>query len=201
MVMLDMIPQVRSALELPEAFEWTVQGFGMIRTYLDEDKRYRLNVWHEALKVANVSTIHDHPWSFKSHIFAGELKNTIYDIEKRGLPPTHFFNTIRTGEDGGLIGGPLTVRAVTLRARPSAFYFPGDQYGQRYSIIHETDYMNGTVTLNDRTRVITEDHSARVFFPYEDGAGKWVDAKPRPATAAEIARAIKAARTIWRLNA
>lgn len=190
-----MADQVINALELPEAYEWTAQGFGMIRTYLDENKRYRLNIWHSKLRVPNVSTIHDHPWSFISRVFAGELKNTIYDVVKRGLEPTHSFYRIKTGEDGGPLGD---AHPVTLQARPSTFYFPGDQYAQRNTIIHETDYRDGTVTLNDRTKVLTPNHSARVFFPF---GTEWVDAKPRPATAKEIEMVVKAARLLLPLSA
>ena len=50
---------VRALLERPDS-DWSVQGFGMMRRYLDADKKYRLNIWDSSLAGRNVSIIHDH---------------------------------------------------------------------------------------------------------------------------------------------
>ena len=36
---------IKTLLEHPNELRWTVQGFGMLRCYLDPDKTYRLNIW------------------------------------------------------------------------------------------------------------------------------------------------------------
>ena len=69
---------VRDVLEHPYPREWTVQGFGMLRTYLDPDKRFRLNVWHSKLAIPNVSIVHDHPWHFTSWVMGGNFTNVRY---------------------------------------------------------------------------------------------------------------------------
>lgn len=170
--------------------EWTVQGFGMIRTYLDEKKRWRLNVWDDRLRVSDVTVIHDHPWSFTSWIFCGALRNQRYEFERTDRCPTHKWMRIETGE----AGGPKSpVATCVLKPKGLEVYWPGDTYRQLNNEVHETIVQRGTVTLNDRSEP-SEDHSARVFWRTYD---KWVDAKPRPATTHEVCMAIQAAMDIW----
>lgn len=153
----------------------------MLRTYLDDAKRWRLNVWDNRLRIPNVSTIHDHPWSFKSYILAGVLHDHIFMMIDDEDPAvyTHSFHVIKTGEGGGPIEAPQHCR---LKRLGRASYGPGACYAHERTTIHETDSLNGTVTLNDRTPP-TKEHTARVFWPYGE---RWVDAEPRIATAAEI---------------
>jgi hypothetical protein len=50
---------VERVLRLPGDRAWTVQGFGMQRTYVgpvDDPKGFRLNVWDSRLTVSGVST-------------------------------------------------------------------------------------------------------------------------------------------------
>ncbi len=60
----------------PEAFEWSLQGFGMLRLYLS--KEVRLHVWDDRYAVKNVTTIHTHPWHFRSTVLFGELTDVLY---------------------------------------------------------------------------------------------------------------------------
>lgn len=169
--------------------QWTMQGFGMIRTYLDVNQRWRLNIWNPDLAVPGVSTIHDHPWHFTSYILSGQITNIRYLKEATGF--SHQYIRIRTGEDGGLTeaGG-----ACMLRCLPDWNYRPGESYRQVADAIHETRYSPGTVTLNDRSKAVNKDYSARVFWPKGED---WVDAKPRRATWAEIDSTIKLALSWW----
>lgn len=176
------IAAIRSILEHHSAFHWTVQGFGFIRTYLDADKRWRLNVWHNDLRVPNVSAIHDHPWDFVSYIIAGRMMNTKY-FQEPGKLPTHNFFEIITGEGGGPSGETYS---CTLSDAEHQVYVPGNIYSQIRTEIHETRFTDGTVTLNDRSPP-TPDHKARVFWPVGE---KWVDAIPRDATKEEIELAV-----------
>lgn len=168
---------------------WTVQGFGFLRTYFgpaSAPKMYRLNLWDSHFTVPNVSTIHDHPWDFTSVIVAGEFGNQryrLYGEMKHGLtPPTHVFTTIRTGEGGGLEKSAF--KDCVLDAYKEEHYAPGDVYGQQAHEIHETKFVDGSVTLNKR---IGDTEHARVFWPY---GTDWVDAIPRAATKDEVTSAV-----------
>ena len=185
-------PLVASILEKPERLNWSLQGFGMLRTYIGEGNRYRLNIWHSQLAVFSVSTIHDHPWHFTSQIVAGVFVNVRYDIGPIHAPATHAFRTIKTGPNGGMdFNEPAT--PISLVARRPEIYLPGDIYSQRASEIHESIPVDGTVTINDRTRV-GDGERARVFWPIDES---WIDAKPRPATVAEICAVAQYALERW----
>jgi hypothetical protein len=165
----------------------------MMRCYLgppDDPKRFRLNVWDSRYRRKGVSTAHDHPWHFKSVIVAGQFGNQRYQMlkgpyEPRGesnpvFDPTHHFMTIKTGEGGG--GEGLPIEDCVLVPLVLERYGPGNVYFQRADEVHDTKYHDGSVTLNERTRVGDGEH-ARVFWPY---GTEWVDAEPRRATAFEV---------------
>lgn len=163
--------------------QWTVQGFGFLRTYFgprDNPKKFRLNVWDSRFTVPNVSTIHDHPWDLTSLIIAGHMTNERYidrDVDYSRLPKFSY-TTIKTGVGGGLERG-LT-KICTLEKYPTELYSPGDSYRQHAEEIHETKFLDGSVTLNER---IGDTEHARVFWP---AGTEWVDAIPRPATRDEV---------------
>lgn len=167
--------------------EWTIQGFGFIRTYFgpaDAPKKFRLNVWHSRFTVPHVSTIHDHPWDLTSLIVAGETFNQRYrmmnlPVQVEPLDYTHAFTTIKTGVGGGLEKSPFN--ACVLEKYPTEHYRPGDSYQQHAEEIHETKFLDGSVTLNER---IGDTERARVFWRY---GTDWVDAFPRAATRDEVA--------------
>lgn len=182
---------IKSILIHAHQHEWTVQGFGMMRTYLPfgpNPKRFRLNVWNAAMAVPHVSTMHDHPWSFQSWIINGNFRNTRF-LEDQYNGDDWSYSTIMCG-----IMGDNATRAqsrIRLRALPTEHYRTGDTYKQDASEIHVSEYDDGTVTLNDR---VGDTEHARVFWP----AGlEWVDAKPRAATEMEIATARALALNGW----
>jgi hypothetical protein len=167
---------VKHMLEHPYNFDWTVQGFGMMRAYLPGpvyDKQFRINIWDGTLAVPNVSVIHDHPWAFKSWIINGRFTNVRY-IPNERLGVAYNYMTIKTGVGGGPSGPPKVMRL--LESAPEA-YWTGDTYQQAPTEIHRSVPMDHTVTLNERTRVGDGEH-ARVFWPYKE---QWVDAMPREA--------------------
>lgn len=168
----------------PADFEWTVQGFGMLRTYWGDDKRFRLNIWDSRLAVPDVSVIHDHPWDFTSWVLAGNFYNHRYVPCFSGQ--TYEWQMIRTGEGGGPDG---TRGFLRLLRDESEWFVAGDSYKQTAEEIHESGYQDGTVTLNERIRRPDGEH-ARVFWPV---GKKWIDAEPRPATPAEIERTLAGA--------
>jgi hypothetical protein len=180
---------VQAILAHPRDFRWTVQGFGMIRTYFGANsKQYRLNVWDHHLKVPGVSTVHDHPWDFESWVLSGELINTRY-VEDPHSGDEYQYMIIKTGEGGHADSDPFRIR---LRPTPTERYQTGDTYRQAANEIHETNYSDGTVTLNAR---VGDTEKARVFWADDCGKGYWVDAKPREATGLEVSET-----TAWALD-
>lgn len=175
-------------VERPHTFHWSVQGFGMLRTYFGSDKRWRLNIWHSRLAVPLCSTIHDHPWSFESLIVAGQFENRRYFVEPASeLFATHHWQVIQTGPGGGPDGEKGFCKLTEMTPE---FYIAGDTYSQGHEEVHASIYQDGCITLNDRRRLEDGEH-AKVFYPI---GGTWVDAMPREATAKEINIACEAAR-------
>lgn len=168
---------------------WTTMGFGMIRTYLDQDKRFRLNIWDSRLAILNVSTIHNHPWSFTSHVLCGLIKNQKYkhlcDTESL-KDATHEYHAIKTGEEGGPVETP---KPCYLQNQSCYDYGRGKFYYQSAEEVHQTFADTGTVTLNDRSAP-SEAHTASVYWKV---GTFWVDAKPRLATPYEVERAVESA--------
>lgn len=160
-------------LKHADDFEWSRQGFGMLRTYFGEGKRYRLNIWDSRLAVPLCSLIHDHPWHFKSIILCGNFRNVRYTMvkERSEHDATHEWQVIHTGPGGGPDGEQ---GFCTLTPWPVELYGPGSVYHQSSWEVHESQYTDGTITLNDRTRLPDAEH-ARVFWPV---GSKWIDAMP-----------------------
>lgn len=175
---------VKAILVRPHGFKWSVQGLGMLRTYLSDE--VRLHVWDSAVRIPNVSPMHDHPWHLDSYIVAGEVRQFRYTIEN---PPTDErfhrglirFNyaTIKCGENACTVTEP---QPVYLRQGLLEQYKEGQNYRQDKYEIHESLPLDGTVTLVKRTFTPDRDH-ARVFW---EGDGGFVSAEPRAATHEEI---------------
>lgn len=184
---------VKHMLQHPDIFDdWTVQGFGMMRCYIPGpvyNKQFRLNIWDHTLAVPNVSTVHDHPWHFKSWIINGIFAN-VRMVEDHFHGDAFEYKVIKTGESGGEAGPRML---MNLRALMPENYTGGDTYNQEANEIHCSVPNRGTVTLNERTRVGDGEH-ARVFWPAGE---EWVDAKPRKATQDEIRATVALALEEW----
>lgn len=166
---------VQKILEHPLGHDWTLQGLGMLRLYLD-DKR-RMHIWDDRFKVENVSEVHTHPWNFKSTIIAGTVRNQICD-EVPGSPVTHKRQRIFCGPGGGLEGIADRVR---LMEREYQTYNEGDTYSELAREIHVSAPERGTVTIVEREFLEDNDHA---YVYWEEG--DWVSAEPRPAEPYEI---------------
>jgi hypothetical protein len=165
---------VKKILEHATRFEWSLQGFGMLRLHLDGD--YRLNIWDKRFRVKDVSLIHSHPWDFESLILCGELRNQRFAYA--AAAPAFGYATIKPGPGGGI----LDKKGLThLRVFPMEVYHAGQTYCQKYDEIHVSDPVDGTVTLNKRVRVGKD--VADVFWP---AGQEWVSAEPRKAEDHEI---------------
>lgn len=197
----DFVPKVLIPLLETESASpsrrWTLQGFGMLRLHFPQAEvaqwplrgldtsDVRLNLWHTAFTVPNVSTIHTHPWHFTSYILSGDIFNTVYREAKSpgfALSSPYLRYPIIPGPNGGLSPDtPPTL--IHLYTSQQAVLRPGDSYTQTADEIHETDFLTGTVTLNFRTRPPGLPDKALVFVP--EGLS-WVSAIPRQATPDEI---------------
>lgn len=174
---------VRLVLSKPDAFDWSIQGFGMLRLYLPGG--LRLHIWDPSQAVPDVTNIHDHPWDFESRVIWGFLVNRTYRIVDGD--PTHDEHRIRCGHGAMECAHPLTgdvgrPRPVRLELADEAQGGAGMCYWQRAAQIHESRPTPGTVTVI--RRVFHEDtEHALVYAP--KGAG-WVSAEPRRATPDEV---------------
>lgn len=174
---------VKAILSMAPVYSWQIQGLGMLRLYLN--KATRLHVWHSGFASPGVSTLHTHPWDFKSEVIAGSLENIRY----KEHDPQNCLNSTKVKEYMAAVlhcgpGGGLTEKGkpVYLEAMPSEFYGEGATYTEKAEEIHESRPKDGTVTLVTRQFKPDEDH-ARVFW--RTGT-EWGSAIPREATPDEI---------------
>jgi hypothetical protein len=188
----------QSILEHPHEREWSLQGLGMLRTYLDPEKTVRLHVWTEAGANEGVSELHTHPWDFSSVVIAGEVLNQRF-ARKGEVPASAPANigaqkwqqqTIRCGEGGGLEGDPEEILLFALKAE---HYPSGTRYRQSACEIHRSKPADGTVSIITRTFGADTEH-AYVYFPVGQ---EWVSAEPRAATFDEVGRICKNALEKW----
>ncbi len=179
---------VLAILQKWQSFEWTVQGFGFIRTKLSGVGR--IHVWDSRLAVPLVSTVHTHPWPLRSKIISGELINQRFAEwdDEGGIPFT--YSRIKTGEGGGLAGDP---EDICLKPDDPEIYVAGGTYNQSSSEIHRSIAQDGTVTLMERPQGPPLEE-ALVYWPRGTW---WVSAEPRPALAHEVEMAIGYALARW----
>jgi hypothetical protein len=171
---------VAKILAEPHAHKWTIQGFGMLRTYLKGNTR--LTLWNRIGKVPQVSMVHTHPWHFDSYVVAGRVVNTRYvehTDEVRGMP--FMRQVIKAGEGGGLEDEP---REVTLGVDCIDYVVAGETYRQTKDEIHRSDPVDGTITLCKRT--VPDGNSPDHAYVYWPADYNWVSAEPRVATREEI---------------
>lgn len=183
---------VQKILESPLDFEWSIQGLGMLRLYLNQE--WRLHIWHHEFKVENVSQLHTHPWDFVSHVIAGQITNQkymrLYEGANVGAPCME--QRLHCGPGGCLIGEP---RPVRLLLNDTQLISQGMVYSQTAGEIHLTDFEDGTVTLVERCFIHNQnvDHA----LVYWNKGEQWVGAEPRPATREEIHKGCAVALTRW----
>lgn len=176
---------VKNILNNYDRYDWSVQGLGMLGTYLSQE--LRLHIWHSRYIIPDVTTIHDHPWDFESSIICGAIYNHKFievDIEKwAGASPYNKMN-ILCGPDM-LVSD--TIQQVYLLGYMPRIYGASETYTQQAAEIHKTFFLDGTVTLIKRKFGNDRDH-ANVFY-----RTNFVSATPRPATKDEIYTGITSA--------
>lgn len=175
---------VKTILEKANQFEWSLQGLGMLRLYLS--KEVRLHIWDSRYAVPNVSTIHNHPWSFTSEIIAGAVINVLFRKVmplNNGQAPDYakpYMTAVLQCGPGGCV--KTEPERVMLQQYQQRVYEPGDYYEQKDFEIHQSLPRESTVTIVNRVFNADPDH-ASVFWP--EGTN-WVSAEPRTATAVEV---------------
>lgn len=168
---------VKKILENSHAIDgWTIQGLGMLRLYLSPTKR--LHIWHKAIQYRDATKLHDHAWDLHSKIVVGKIRNKIYKLG--GLRKV-YKHLLIPGEGGGLLDEK---EIITLKEPEVSEYIEGGSYYQGAEEIHETEFVNGTVTIVDRfPRSDKNPDRANVFY---DVGTEWGSAEPRPASQREI---------------
>lgn len=169
---------VKNILEKAEHYKWSIQGLGMLRLYLSDETR--LHIWDDRYKIADVSPLHDHPWSFESEVVAGRVRQFRYTEvpgEEKGAAKFNYA-TIKCGEGAFTVTEPKTI----WLAHKFEVIHQGERYTQHKDEIHESLPCDGTVTLVHRKFHPDREH-ARVFW---QGDGGFVSAEPRTATYAEV---------------
>lgn len=178
---------VLAILDKCDHYEWSVQGFGLLRLYVRNVGR--LHIWDSLLRYTDVSMIHNHSWDLKSTVVSGKLTNRKYTIENHGSP--YMTQRLVTGYQTELLTPP---HEVGLLCQGSQLFLPGEAYHQYAHEIHETLAEDGTITMMERTE--TEVGMADVYWPV---GTSWGTATPRLATEYEVRTTV--ARAIHRMGA
>lgn len=174
----------RLVLSDPHKYDWTIQGFGLLRMHMDGDARF--HIWDHSRAYHNVSMIHDHAqWGLHSTIVCGALTNVRFVESDVGIPYNHM--RIIAGAGGRPLEEPSVIK---LRAQERELYGPGDCYFQQPDEIHITTAKRGTVTVMQKFPT-ADGTTARVFWPI---GKQWGSAEPRKATKDEIESFVSAAR-------
>lgn len=180
-------------LAYPERHEWTLQGFGMLRTYLGEDRRLRLHVWDSRFRTKDVSDVHDHPWDFESLVLRGSIRNVRYDARESVFPVSrqiHCLGRITCGPSPE-VRGPQDVKRICLFQQSDVTYEAGERYVMSSVELHASVPEDGTVTVCRRSFVKKDTETARVCWPL---GTEWVGAEPRAATPEEVREITRGAR-------
>jgi hypothetical protein len=152
--------QVMRRLSNPMDFQWHAHGIGMLRTYLDEDRTVRLNLWHKGFLNPGISTMHTHPRPFTSTVYAGMMTNITY--ARRAFGGVEYREGII--QCGDAFNGIESTHTVYLEEIDRRVLYTGDTYSQPTEVIHDTDFINGTVTVMTWDRAESDKH-ASVFWP------------------------------------
>jgi len=165
---------VKAILKSPYDLEWSIQGLGMLRTYIDDERR--LHIWDDRYQVENVSQMHTHPWNFKSIVVVGRVENIKYVESSSGI--VYNRQNIFCGVGGGLEGKPDKVELLELEPE---IRVERESYEELAHEIHISKPERGTVTLIRREYLEDVDHA---YVYWKDG--DWVSAEPRIAIHTEI---------------
>ena len=177
---------VKKILNNPLDYEWELQGFGMLRTYIA--KNTRLQIWLKEFIVPNVTDIHTHPWNFESLIYQGDITNYCF-MESENSNDNKFDKClILTGENAYVKEKIPTI----LEIASIDHYTAGNSYYHKKTIPHRIDFSDGTITILTKSNIDKDS----LAYSYVPNGKEWVSAAPRPATKKEILTFIDAAKRL-----
>ena len=181
--------KIKQVLDNPFDYEWELQGFGMLRTYISKDTR--LQIWLKDFIVPGVTDIHTHPWNFESFIYQGQIKNNVFtEYSLQDQVSGEWFQCDRclilTGENAYV----KERTPVILKPYDSIEWFQGEIYFHGKDVPHRIDFVDGTITILTKLNI----HEDSLAYSYVKGFNnEWVSAAPRLATKEEIIPFINAA--------
>lgn len=186
-------PFIKKILENPLGYEWSLQGFGMLRLYINNN--LRLHIWNDNFSVKNVSLAHDHPWDFTSYIISGEIENIKYvkileNLDKYPYYSKYNTQKIKCGPEGC---AKSDIYECVLLEKYREIIKSGESYYQSKNEIHMSFPKNGTVSLIDRKFYDDTEH-ANVFWNENNN---WVEANPVKANEYEVEEIISFALKNW----
>lgn len=167
-------------------YKWEIHGFGMLRTYINENTR--LQIWHNDYTVEQVTDIHTHPWDFTSTIMQGYVKNIIYEeheLNDTDIDDIYDRCLILTGEHAYV----KEKTKVKLVKKTQLMYTKGDTYKHKKDIPHRISFCDGTITVLTKENMNPDS----LAYSYVENTLEWVSAAPRLATDNEIQEFIKKA--------
>jgi hypothetical protein len=74
---------VLTILRHAEDFPWSMQDIGLMSLRLDDRREYRLHVWGPS-DWDGEPPVHDHPYHFTSTVMAGEMTDTVFEVDPAG---------------------------------------------------------------------------------------------------------------------
>lgn len=155
-------PLLPSLTELKTLGEPRVHPNGFIQLDLSDEQR--LHVWHPDLPYRQKSfhPVHNHVFSFTSHIFSGRLVHVVYDLRLEPGGPYRLYRAECIGPEESVLT-PLTGGAeMRLDVAYWEILQPGHTYRFRASLFHET-------LANEPTLTIMQKHGPTM---YQDNALK-----------------------------
>ena len=179
---------VKQVMENPFNYEWELQGFGMLRTYID--KNTRLQIWLKDFIVPDVTDIHTHPWDFQSFIYQGQITNFIFkEYALQDQVSGEWFQSDRCLILTGVTAFVKEKTPIILKPLDKVGYSRGDIYFHGKDVPHRIDFIDGTITILTKSNI----HEDSLAYSYVQNGGEWVSAAPRLATKEEIIPFIDAA--------
>lgn len=190
---------VESILKNWRSYKWSLQGFGMLRLYIEDE--LRLHIWDSRYQIRNVSIVHNHPWSFESHIIAGTIWNYEYEFNEaqpdNKFSEPYYLEKIITGEKARAVEtNKVKYGYLSHIDMEPQEYSEGDNYYQRKDILHKTVYADGTVTLIAREDRDPESH-AYSGWPGFLGRHGWISAAPCDATSEQVKSIVENSLSRW----
>jgi len=128
---------VLTLLQHAEDFPWRMQDIGLMGLRLDDRRERRLHIWDPSCCIGE-PPIHDHPYDFTSTIIAGELANTLYEVDSAGDEYLRF--RYRPGVEDERLSDTVRLSSMTTT------FTEGSTYGQLAHELHASWQQPGTVT-------------------------------------------------------